>query len=234
MKPNFRIKDLIQHKGSRAENPSTQQEENTTDQNISKKDEIKLSTLLQSFEKIIGSLVDSNNNKNTTNSAKNGTRNLNRSDQVDFRDRFVIVDLPSFENKKVEEEKLETWLGELCAEILSVAFHYLTEKKMNYEQMKAFASESFLRNLVILADNAELTSNDVQFIDSTMKEKILPYLITKYPLTVEKEINKKLQSSVKSIDNSQIIENDYLYTSGVVFDYRSNGRYDDLIMKLLN
>ena len=86
--------------------------------------------------------------------------------------------------------------------------------------MKAFASESFLRNLVILADNFDLTFKEMEFIDTQMKEKIFPYLITKYPLTVEKEINKKLQASVNSIDNSQMVENDYLYTSGVVFEYR--------------
>ncbi len=53
-----------------------------------------------------------------------------------------------------------------------------------------------------------------------MKERIFPYLITKYPLTVEKEINKDLQVSVKSIDNSQMVENDYLYPSSVVFELR--------------
>ena len=52
--------------------------------------------------------------------------------------------------------------------------------------MKAFASESFLRNLVILADHSDLTSKDMELIETKMKEKILPYLITKYPLTVEK------------------------------------------------
>jgi hypothetical protein len=57
---------------------------------------------------------------------------------------------------------------------------------MNYNQMKAFASESFLRNLVILADNFDLTFKEMEFIDAQMKEKIFPYLITKYPLTAEK------------------------------------------------
>ncbi len=52
--------------------------------------------------------------------------------------------------------------------------------------MKAFASESFLRNLTILADKFDLTSQNMEFIDTRMKEKIFPYLITKYPLTVEK------------------------------------------------
>lgn len=57
----------------------------------------------------------------------------------------------------------------------------------------------------------------MEFIDKKMKEKIFPYLKTKYPLTVENEINKALQRSVKSIDNSQMAANDYLYSSKVVF-----------------
>jgi hypothetical protein len=63
---------------------------------------------------------------------------------------------------------------------------------MNYDQLKAFASESFLRNLVILADQSDLTSKGMEFIDTRMKEKIFPYLITKYPLTVKNEVNSKV------------------------------------------
>ena len=155
---HFRIKGPIPHKSSRAENHNDQQEPNICDDNLSKADEIKLSTLLQSFEKIITSLVSSNK---ATESSNIEYRKSNRSDQVDFRDRFVMIDLPDFDNRKVDEEKLEAWLGELCSEILSVAFYYLTEKKMNYDQIKAFTSESFLRNLVILADKFDLTFKEM-------------------------------------------------------------------------
>lgn len=80
-----------------------------------------------------------------------------RLDQVDFRDRFVLIDLPEFKNQQVDYQKLENWIGELSSEILSVSFHYLTEKKMDYNHMKAFASECFLRNIVYLADSCNLT-----------------------------------------------------------------------------
>ena len=45
----FRIKGPIPHKTSRAENHNDQQELNVRDDNLCKADEIKLSTLLQSF-----------------------------------------------------------------------------------------------------------------------------------------------------------------------------------------
>ena len=105
MRPHFRIRERIQQKSSRAENHNQEQEANIQDENLSKGDEIKLSSLLQSFEKIIGSLVNSNSNK-TTVSSKHGGVTSNRSDQVDFRDRFVIIDLPDFDDRKVDEEKL--------------------------------------------------------------------------------------------------------------------------------
>ncbi len=67
---------------------------------------------------------------------------------------------------------------------------------MDYNQMKAFASECFLRNIVLLADNYKKTiaEKDIEFIDNKLKKSIFPYLITKYPLTDEKQINKKLQA----------------------------------------
>ena len=85
----------------------------------------------------------------------------------------------------------------MCTESLSVAFHYFVEKKMSYDQMKVFASESLLMNLVILADHYKITQKEIRFIDETMNDSILPYLKGKYPLTVEKEVNKTLFQSIK-------------------------------------
>jgi hypothetical protein len=105
---------------------------------------------------------------------------------------------------------------------------------MNYDQMKAFASESLLRNIVNLADNYHLKPEVFRFIDQTMNDRILPFLKAKYPLATEKLVNKALQGSVKSVDNSEIVSNDYFFTSDICFEYRESGRYDDIIMTLLN
>ncbi len=53
-----------------------------------------------------------------------------------------------------------------------------------------------------------------------MNQKVFPYLKTKYPMTAEKEINKMFKDSVKSIDNSEILSNDYFYTNKISFEYR--------------
>lgn len=42
------------------------------------------------------------------------------------------------------------------------------------------------------------------------------------------------KDSVKSIDNFEILSNDYFHSSNISFEYRENGRYDDVIMMLLN
>jgi hypothetical protein len=142
--------------------------------------------------------------------------------------------LPDFSDDKIDLEKLEPWIGQVCEQSLSVAFHYFVEKKMNYDQMKAFVSESILRNIVVLAENCHLTPEVIRFIDDTMNDKILPFLKAKYPLAVEREVNKALQGTVKSIDNSETIANDYFFTSNICFEYREGERYDDLIMTFLN
>jgi hypothetical protein len=153
---NFRVRDRIYNKNIKTGTVANDNEEDI-DEKIPKKEESKLSSLLNSFENIITTLVQSNSQKGAGFS-KYGNKSLSQSSEVDFRDRFIIVDTPDFEDRKIDEEKLEIWLGDLCTETLSVAFHYLMEKKMTYNQMKAFASESFLRNIVILADNCDLTS----------------------------------------------------------------------------
>jgi hypothetical protein len=50
---------------------------------------------------------------------------------IDYRDRFVIVEIPDIENGKISKKKLQAWTGEVCSENLSVAFHYYLEKKIN-------------------------------------------------------------------------------------------------------
>lgn len=153
---NFRVRDRIYNKNTKTGTVANDKEEDI-DEKIPKQEESKLSSLLNSFENIITTLVQSNCHKGAGLS-KYGNKSSSQSSEVDFRDRFIIVDTPDFEDRKIDEEKLEIWLGDLCTETLSVAFHYLMEKKMSYNQMKAFASESFLRNIVILADNCDLTS----------------------------------------------------------------------------
>jgi hypothetical protein len=67
--------------------------------------------------------------------------------------------------------------------VLSVAFHYYSTGKFTYEQSKVYASESFLRNICKLANNYDISNEELKFIDKKMKNEIFPYLKTKYPMT---------------------------------------------------
>jgi hypothetical protein len=83
--------------------------------------------------------------------------------------------------------------------------------------MKAFVCENFLRNLVLLVEKCKINAEELEMIDTLLKEKVLPYSKAKYPLTGENEVNKALKNAVKSIDNSQMVQNDYLFSSEVNF-----------------
>lgn len=58
-----------------------------------------------------------------------------------------------------------------------------------------------LRNLTILVDTYEITADEIKFIDKSMEQSVFPYLKAKYPLTVENDVNKALQSVIEEIDN---------------------------------
>lgn len=53
-------------------------------------------------------------------------------------------------------------------------------------------------------------------------------------MTLCQEVNKNLNNSIRQIDNTDNIENNYLYKSEVVFKYRENAEYNDLIMRTIN
>jgi hypothetical protein len=125
-------------------------------------------------------------------------------------------------------------VGKVCKTSISIGFNYFIERKVQESQMKAFVCENFLRNLVLLVEKYKITAKELEKIDELLKEKVLPYSKAKYPLSSENEVNKALKNSVKPIDNSQMVQNDYIYSSEVSFEYREDGRYEDLIMRLIN
>ena len=60
------------------------------------------------------------------------------------------------------------------------------------------------------------------------------YQKRKYPMTESMDVNKALDEAVKPIDKTEAQENDLLQKSSVVFTYREDGNYNDLIMTFLN
>ena len=63
---------------------------------------------------------------------------------------------------------------------------------------------------------------------------MLHYIGKKYPLTYSTEVNKKLEELVYEVDNIEALSNNYLISSKVVFEYRDDGNYNDLIMRFIN
>ena len=62
----------------------------------------------------------------------------------------------------------------------------------------------------------------------------MPYLAKKYPLNESVDVNKTLNKMVKGINNIDELTNDFIYNSNVAWEYRENGNYNDLIMRLIN
>jgi hypothetical protein len=59
-------------------------------------------------------------------------------------------------------------------------------------------------------------------------------MLNKYPMTLSQEINRSVNSSIREIDNTDQLSNDYIYNSPVAFKYRETGEYNDLIMRIIN
>ncbi len=82
-------------------------------------------------------------------------------------------------------KKIEAWVGEVCKISVSIGFNFFLKKEMDDNQMKAFVSENFLRNLVLLVEKGKITEKEIEMIDKLLKDKVLPYLKAKYPLSAE-------------------------------------------------
>ena len=105
---------------------------------------------------------------------------------------------------------------------------------MTFEQAKVFCCEEILKNISEFGERHELTSDILNLSDKIMKEKVMPYLALKYPLNESTNMNRSLSKIVKEIDNNEVLSNDFFYNSDIVVDYRSNGNYNDFIMRVLN
>lgn len=57
-------------------------------------------------------------------------------------------------------------------------------------------------------------------IDKHIGEGILEYLQKKYPLTQSQDVNKALEKQVQQTDHLDLLSNDFLYNSNIMFEYR--------------
>lgn len=105
---------------------------------------------------------------------------------------------------------------------------------MNFDQAKIFCSENIFKNFVLLNQKYSLNAAEVELLDNYIEKKVLHYIGKKYPLTYSTEVNKKLEELVYEVDNIEALSNNYLISSKVVFEYRDDGNYNDLIMRFIN
>ena len=74
----------------------------------------------------------------------------------------------------------------------------------------------------------------MKILNAHLEKEIVPYMQRKYPLTESHDVNKAIDQSVRPIDNREALNNDILQKTNILFTWRQNGDYSDLIMKLLN
>lgn len=110
----------------------------------------------------------------------------------------------------------------------------MASDQLSYEQTKVCCSEGILRNIVLLVEKHRLPKEQIKIINHHIEQNIVKYLKRKYPMTESNDINKALDEAVKPIDKTEALENDLLQKCDVVFSYREDGNYNDLIMEFLN
>ena len=144
------------------------------------------------------------------------------------------MELPRIESGKVNPVELRTWISEMIKKIYSVGFNFFSRNQMTYEQTIVYCSENVFKNLVRVNKKYYLTAADFAMIDNHIRNGVLHYMKKKYPLTDNEEISKKFEREIQEKDNMEALPNNFLSTSHVVFEYREDGNYNDLIMKMLN
>jgi hypothetical protein len=68
---------------------------------------------------------------------------------------------------------------------------------MTFEQTKIYCSENILRNIVLLTDKINLSPEHMEMINSHLKNRVLPYMNSKYPMTAATDTNKAFQKVIK-------------------------------------
>lgn len=74
----------------------------------------------------------------------------------------------------------------------------------------------------------------MDIINSHIQEEVLEYMLNKYPITLDHEINKNVSMAIKEVNYSGELVNDYLYNSTINFALRETAEYNDLIMRSVN
>ena len=117
---------------------------------------------------------------------------------------------------------------------MSTTFNYYINEDMSFQQAKVYCCQQILKNISSFAEKHEISSTVLSDLDKIMKKKVMPYLAQKYPLSETLNVNRSLNRVVKEINNMEVTSNDFFYNSNINLEYRENGNYNDIIMRVLN
>jgi hypothetical protein len=135
------------------------------------------------------------------------------------RDRPINVPLPTDEHL-LSQECLERYMTNLCQVVWSRAFYYYSTNQLSFENTKIYSSQQILQNLARLCEKYNLQAKDFRVIDNHLEGNVLEYMLSKYPMTLCQEVSRNLNNSIREIDDTDNIANNFLYKSNVVFKLR--------------
>ena len=142
----------------------------------------------------------------------------------DVEERFssINIDVPLFPNPASAKGKkeIQRWLGHLSGTVFSRGFKLYVENKLNKKQMRAFCCENMIHNIMNLIRRNNLQTEQVEFINTSLKEDIIPSLLSKYPKSEDSEVNLRLFNLIREVDTSESNENDLVAKSGIKFRYK--------------
>ena len=91
-----------------------------------------------------------------------------------------------------------------------------------------------ISNLIEMIRRNKLSTEEIQVMNECLQKDIMPYLIYKYPKSESSEINLKFANLIRNVDTYDDNENDFIFMSGVHFQYSESGHYFKEIMRFLN
>ena len=89
-------------------------------------------------------------------------------------------------------------------------------------------------NIIELVRKNNFKEAELEFINRSLRDDQLPYLLLKYPQSEEAEVNMSLSKMITEVDNFNDNNNDFLWRSGIKFTYDEDRNYNGEIMKFLN
>lgn len=141
---------------------------------------------------------------------------------------------PQTHNLSQRRHAVELWLGRLCESVLSITFAMFETETLNERKTKAFFCENMLFNILRMVRENGLSAEEIEHINECLKSELLPYFCIKYPMSEELEVNLELTNKIVEVNSIGDNCNDLVFKSGIKFEFREDGNYNQEIMRFIN